>query len=79
MFPVAGIGSLNPGPPSIKGSPMQVVRRTRSYVTRKATKPMKSRLEFHFIELVNVVAPRTRGVGDEMTPRVNYTRGAFDV
>jgi hypothetical protein len=41
MFPAAGIGSLNPGPPRTNGSPMQVVRRTKSYVARNATKPMK--------------------------------------
>ena len=41
MLPAAGIFSLNPGPPSRKGSPMQVVRRTKSYTARKATKPMK--------------------------------------
>jgi hypothetical protein len=41
MLPAGGIFSLNPGPPSRKGSPMQVVRRTKSYAARKATKPMK--------------------------------------
>ena len=40
-FPTAGIGSLKPGPPRTSGSPMQLVRRTKSYVARKATKPMK--------------------------------------
>ena len=41
MFPTVGIGSLKPGPPRTSGSPMQVVRRTKSYVARNATKPMK--------------------------------------
>ena len=41
MLPAAGIGSLKPGPPSPQGSPMQVVRRTKSYAASKATKPMK--------------------------------------
>jgi hypothetical protein len=35
------IGVVNPGPPRPRKSPLHEVRRTRSYVTKSATKPMK--------------------------------------
>ena len=36
-----GIFSVNPGPPRYKKSPTQVVRRSKSYPARTATKPRK--------------------------------------
>ena len=38
---IAGvIGEVKPGPPRLRKSPLQVVRRIMSYVTKSPTKPM---------------------------------------
>ena len=38
---IAGvIGEVKPGPPRLRKSPLQVVRRMMSYVTKSPTKPM---------------------------------------
>ena len=59
---IAGvIGEVKPGPPRLRKSPLQVVRRMMSYVTKSPTKPMNPPVAA--APAAPLVPPATTGVG----------------
>ena len=60
---IAGvIGEVKPGPPRLRKSPLQVVRRMMSYVTKSSTKPMNPPVAA--VPAAQLVPPATTGVVD---------------
>ena len=58
---IAGvIGEVKPGPPRLRKSPLQVVRRMMSYVTKSPTKPMNPPVAA--APAAPLVPPATKGV-----------------
>ena len=57
---IAGvIGEVKPGPPRLRKSPLQVVRRMMSYVTKSSTKPMNPPVAVAAAPAAPLVPPAT--------------------